>query len=103
MTIFGTVFNAVYLLPKFAELYGMPLDAIIGMGTAINKGISDVQSFVILAVAPMNLLKGGLVSAITMVVYKPLSPVLKSLQAPVSNTRPSAEKVEVSAGSSIIK
>ena len=25
MTIFGSLFNAVYLLPKFAALYGMPL------------------------------------------------------------------------------
>jgi len=25
MSVFGTAFNAVYLLPKFAELYGMPL------------------------------------------------------------------------------
>ena len=31
MTVLGTAFNAVYLLPKFAQLYGIPLDAIIGM------------------------------------------------------------------------
>ena len=28
MTIFGSLFNAVYLLPKFSQLYGLPLDAI---------------------------------------------------------------------------
>ena len=28
MTIFGTAFNAVYLLPAFSKFYGMPLDAI---------------------------------------------------------------------------
>lgn len=33
MTVFGTAFNAVYLLPKFAELYGMPLDSIVGLAT----------------------------------------------------------------------
>lgn len=78
MTVFGTMFNAVYLLPTFAVLYGMPLDAIVGMGTAINSNITSVTSLVIFAVAPLNLLKGGSVSLITVLVYKKLSPILKA-------------------------
>lgn len=79
LTIFGTSFNAVYLLPKFAELYGMPLEALIEMGTAINPKITNVTSFVVLAVAPLNLIKGTSVSVITMLVYKKLSPILKGM------------------------
>ncbi|MCM1135316.1 MAG: ECF transporter S component [Clostridium sp.] len=78
MTVFGTMFNAVYLLPAFSKLYGMPLDAIVGMGTAINGNITSVTSLVVFAVAPLNLLKGGSVSLITILVYKKLSPILKS-------------------------
>ena len=78
MTIVGTAFNAVYLLPKFAQLYGMPLDAIIGMGTSINPAITNVLSFVVMAVAPLNLLKGTTVSVATLLIYKKLSPVLKT-------------------------
>lgn len=78
MTVVGTAFNAIYLLPKFAQLYGMPLDAIIGMGTAINPSINSVSSFVMLAVAPLNLLKGTSVSVMTLLIYKKLSPVLKT-------------------------
>lgn len=77
ITAFGTAFNAVYLLPKFAELYGMPLESIVGMGTAINPGITDVTSFVIFAVAPLNLLKGAIVSVLTLLVYKKLSIMIK--------------------------
>ncbi len=77
MTIFGTLFNAIYLLPKFAELYGMPLDAIIAMGTAVNPAIDSVTTLVILAVAPLNLLKGTLISAITMLIYKKLRVIIK--------------------------
>ncbi|HBA69786.1 MAG TPA: ECF transporter S component [Lachnospiraceae bacterium] len=77
MTVFGTAFNAVYLLPKFAQLYGMPLDAIIAMGTAINPAINSVATLVVFAVAPLNILKGGSVSLVTMLVYKKLSPILK--------------------------
>ncbi|MBD5460341.1 MAG: ECF transporter S component [Lachnospiraceae bacterium] len=78
MTIFGTMFNAVYLLPAFSALYGMPMDKLIAMGTAINPSITNVATFVCFAVAPMNLLKGTVVSVITMAVYKPLSTVIKS-------------------------
>lgn len=77
MTVFGTAFNAVYLLPKFAQLFGMPLEAIIAMGTEINPSINSIASLVILAVAPLNLLKGGLVSVITILIYKKISPIIK--------------------------
>lgn len=77
ITVVGTVFNAVYLLPKFAALFGMPLDSIIAMGHEINGNINSITSFVIFAVAPMNLIKGTLVSVITMLIYKKVSPVLK--------------------------
>lgn len=70
MTVFGSLFNAVYLLPKFAELYGLPLDSIIGMGGTINGGIHDLTTFVLLAVAPLNLIKSVVTSLLTMLLYK---------------------------------
>ena len=79
LTIFGTSFNAIYLVPKFAELYGMPLEAIVGMGTAINPAITDLTTLVLFAVAPLNILKGVSVSVITMLVYKKLSRFMKAM------------------------
>ena len=76
MSIFGSAFNALYLIPAFASLYGMPIDAIIGMGTAINPAITSVWTLAIFAVAPLNLLKGVLISVPTMVLYKRISKVL---------------------------
>lgn len=78
MTVFGTLFNAVYLLPTFAVMFGMPLEAIIGMGTEINANVTNVFTFVAFCVAPLNLLKGAGVSVLTFVLYKPLSPILKA-------------------------
>ena len=78
MTVVGSAFNAVYLLPKFAELFGMPLEAIVGMGTKINPAITSVGTMALFAVAPLNLLKGGIDSVLTMILYKRLSPFLKS-------------------------
>jgi riboflavin transporter FmnP len=70
LTVFGSAFNAIYLLPKFAQLYGMPLDTIIAMGSKINPSITDVSTFVLLAVAPLNLIKGAMISVLTMLLYK---------------------------------
>ena len=84
MTIFGTLINAVYLLPTFAVMYGMPLDALIGMGTALNANVTDVFTFVAFCVAPLNLIKGTAVSVLTFVLYKPLSPILKTSWEAVS-------------------
>lgn len=58
MSTIGTFLNAVYFLPKFAELFGMPLEAIVAMGTAVNGNITNVFTLVCFAVAPLNLLKG---------------------------------------------
>ena len=70
MTVFGSAFNAVYLLPKFAQLYGMPLDTIIAMGTKINGNIHNVSTFVLICVAPLNLIKSAAVSVLTLLLYK---------------------------------
>ena len=70
MTVIGTAFNAVYLLPKFAQLYGIPMEVLIGMGTAVHSGVTGVFSFVALCVAPLNLVKGAVVSLLTMLLYK---------------------------------
>ena len=70
LTIFGSMFNAIYLLPKFSQLYGLPLDAIIGMGTKINGSITSLSTFVLLAVAPLNLIKGVMISVLTLLLYK---------------------------------
>ncbi len=76
MTVFGSAFNAIYLLPKFAALYGMPMEAIIGMGTKVNARINSISTLVLFAVVPFNLLKGVIVSGLTFLLYKRISPLL---------------------------
>lgn len=76
MTGFGSAFNAIYLLPKFAALFGMPMEAIIGMGTKVNARINSVSTLVLFAVVPFNLLKGVIVSGLTFLLYKRISPLL---------------------------
>ena len=76
LVLAGSLMNAYVLLPLYAAAYHMPLSALIGMGTAVNPGITDLGTFVLLAVAPFNLFKGISVSCLTMLLYKRVSPLL---------------------------
>lgn len=78
LTVFGSAFNAIYLIPTFADLYGLPLETLVGMGTKVNPAIKDVNTLVLFAVVPLNIIKGVAVSVVTMLIYKPLSIIIKS-------------------------
>lgn len=77
ITVVGSLFNAVYLIPTFSVLFGQPLEVIIGMGTAINPSIVSVNTLVLFAVAPFNLLKGVADSVITFFLYKHIERLLR--------------------------
>lgn len=77
MTTVGCLLNAYVLLPVYAKVFELPMEALIEMGTAVNPSITGVSTFVVLAVAPFNLLKGGLVSLIVFLTYKKISPIFK--------------------------
>ena len=77
MSVVAVFINALVLLPAYAKAFGMPIDAFVEMGSAINPAINSLWTFVVLAVAPFNLIKGVLVSVITVLLYKHISPILK--------------------------
>ncbi len=80
MTLFGTAFNALYLLPAFAKLYGMSLEELLEMGQKVNPLMKpgSIVSFVAVCVAPLNLIKGAAVSIVTLLTYKHISPIIKA-------------------------
>lgn len=77
MTVVGSVLNAFVLLPVYAKAFQMPIASLIEMGTAVNKGITGMSTFILYAVAPFNLLKGALVSFIVFLIYKKISPIFQ--------------------------
>lgn len=77
-TLLGMFTNAYILLPAFGVLYGgMPVEALISMGTEVNSAITGMLSFILLAVTPLNLIKFALVSVIVFLIYKKISTLLK--------------------------
>ena len=78
IAIVGALLNAFFLLPAYATLFGSGVDSFIAAGTAINPAVTNLFTFCALCVAPFNLVKGIADSAITFLVYKQLSPILKA-------------------------
>jgi riboflavin transporter FmnP len=76
MAVVMSAANYFILVPLYAKIFGIPLDAIIGMGTAVNPRIVDLKTLVVLSVLPFNVLKGIIVSVLTFLLYKKLSPML---------------------------
>ncbi|MBQ4128428.1 MAG: ECF transporter S component [Ruminococcus sp.] len=74
MAVLGVFINAYVMIPIYSQI--MPLKQIIQMGMDIVPFITDTLTFCIFCVAPFNLIKGVLVSAVTGIIYKPLSRVI---------------------------
>lgn len=77
MTILGCIVNAFVLLPVYAKVMELPLDALVSMGSKVNGAITSLSTFVMFAVGPFNLLKGVVVSLIVLLIYKKISPIFK--------------------------
>ncbi|MDO4473994.1 MAG: ECF transporter S component [Eubacteriales bacterium] len=75
MTFAGCFLNAYVLLPAYGKAFGMPIEALVSMGTAVNANITSLFTFIAFAVAPFNILKGVLDSIIVFLIYKKVRPI----------------------------
>lgn len=76
MTIGATISNYFIIFPLYANF--MPMEAIINAGRAINSNINTLWDMMLYCLVPFNLLKGLLVSAVTMLIYKKISHLFKA-------------------------
>lgn len=78
LCITASLINYYVMLPVYAYFFNMPMQAIIDMGHTVNTNIHSLWTLILLGVIPFNLLKGGLSAIIIMLIYKKVSPILKS-------------------------
>ncbi|ENK1244103.1 ECF transporter S component [Clostridium botulinum] len=76
MSVVAGLFNYYVLLPLYEKALNFPIEAIVAIGNKLNPKIVDLKSFVYWSIIPFNLLKGVVVSLITAVIYKSVSPIL---------------------------
>jgi len=78
MAVLMSFANYYIFIPLYQKLLHIPLDTIVQMGTAANKAIVDLKTLIVYSILPFNLLKGVVVSLITIMLYKKVSPILHS-------------------------
>lgn len=78
MTVAGILTNYFVLIPAYQTLMGMPAEAILAMGEAVHPWIDSMEKLAVCIAGPFNLLKGGVLSAVTAGVYKRVSPLLRA-------------------------
>ncbi len=76
----GVVFNYLVLIPMYINIMG--LDAVVGAAASANGAINNLFTMVIYGIAPFNLIKGILVSIVTMLLYKKLAGLIKNFHMP---------------------
>lgn len=76
MTLIASVLNYYFLIPFYAKLFGVSVDQYVELGAQVNRFVTDYKSFILYGIIPFNFLKGIMVSAITIPLYKRVSPIL---------------------------
>lgn len=76
MTVIAGLANYFVLIPVYAKVYGAPIDYFVEITSVVNKFVVDFETFILFAVTPFNLLKGVMVTVLTLLLYKKVSPIL---------------------------
>lgn len=71
--VLGVVLNIYVLIPFYSSAYGLPIEKIVEMGSAIFPAVNSVEKLAVFCVLPFNLIKGFLSCLIVFLAYKKLS------------------------------
>lgn len=76
MIVVAMLVNYFILIPAYQVLMNLPLEVIIGMGQKVLPFVDSTVKLVIFITAPFNILKAVVLSFVTYLLYKRVSPLL---------------------------
>jgi len=76
MVVVSVLVNYFILIPAYQVLMNLPLEVIIGMGQKVFGFIDTTVELVLAITAPFNILKAAVLSFVTYLLYKRVSPLL---------------------------
>lgn len=76
MIIIAVLVNWKIMIPFYTTVSGFPMEKIIGMAQSTMPFVDSEWELLLYVTAPFNLLKGIVLSALTFLLYKRLSPLL---------------------------
>lgn len=90
VSVVAIFLNAYLAFPMYSSLYGIPMKAILKMGSSVNPLVHDNVTLMLYGVFPFNLVKHGVTSLVTYLVYKRCGNALRALLS-VRKTVPAAQ------------
>lgn len=88
MALISVPFNYFVIYPLYYNVLGFPQAAVLQMYQIILPKTKSILQALLIFNLPFTFVKGLIVSIITMVIYKPLSPILKGKNNKANNVRP---------------
>ena len=84
---FGTIFvsvvavftNLYMIIPFYVKLFGMTMEDIIAMCSAVNPAMKNAMTMAVFGLLPFNLIKYGVTSVLAFLLYKRHSHLLKGI------------------------
>jgi len=76
MVVVAVLVNWKIMIPFYMTAYGMPMEKIVAMAQSAMPFVDTEWELLLYVTAPFNLLKGIVLSALTFLLYKRLSPLL---------------------------
>jgi riboflavin transporter FmnP len=77
MSIAAGLINYFVLLPLYQRAFNFPISQMVAIAGKINGNITDVWTLILLSIVPFNLIKGCMLTVITLLIYKKVSVILK--------------------------
>lgn len=79
MGLVGALANYFIMIPFYVQVMNMPLEVILSLIAKTVPSANTLWKMILFAVVPFNLLKGAVLSAVTLLLYKRIAPMLKNL------------------------
>ena len=77
MAVFSIPWNYFVTYPAYVKILNFPLEAILGMYRAINPNVNGLLQALLIFNLPYTFCKGLVISLLTFLLYKRLSPIIK--------------------------
>lgn len=79
VSVVAILTNLYLIIPFYVKLFGMSMDDIISMCSAVNPAMKNAMTMALFGILPFNLIKYGVTSLVTFIVYKRLSKLIRGI------------------------
>ena len=85
MIVMGVISNLYILIPFYVGAFNMSIEGIVATIGKVIPAVDSLPKLILFATTPFNLLKGVILCIVTLVIYKPLSPLLHGRNGRIRN------------------